>query len=52
MILIERFGGKGSVDVRLRSGGGSAVEAQERFGEDQTPKAQCNYNQKVIPWML
>ena len=56
MILIERFGGsgRGSVDVRvrLRSGGGSSVEAQESFGEDQRPKAQCNYNQKVIPWML
>ena len=52
MILIERFGGRGSVDVRLRSSGGSAVEAQESFEEDQRPKAQCNYNQKVIPWML
>ena len=45
MILIERFGGRGSVDVRLRSSGGSAVEAQESFQEDQRPKAQCNYNQ-------
>ena len=47
MILIERFGGRGSVDVRvrLRSGGGSSVEAQESFQEDQRPKAQCNYNQ-------
>ena len=47
MILIERFGGRGSVDVRvrLRSGGGSSVEAQGTFGEGQRPKAQCNYNQ-------
>ena len=52
MILKERFGGRGSVDFRLRSGGGSAVEAQGSFGEDQRPKAQCGYNQKVIPWML
>ena len=52
MILIERFGGRGSVDVRLRSGGGSAVEAQGSFGEGQRPKSQCGYNQKVIPWML
>ena len=52
MILIERFGGRGSVDVRLRSGRGSAVEARESFGEDQRPKAKCGYNQKVIPWML
>ena len=41
MILIERFGGRGSVDVRvwLRSGGGSAVEAQESFGEDRKAKS-------------
>ena len=45
MILIERFGGRGSVDVRLRSGGGSSVEAQESFGGGQRPKAQCNYIQ-------
>ena len=39
MILIERFGGRGSVDVRLRSAGGSAVEAQESFGEDRKAKS-------------
>ena len=52
MILKERFGGRGSVDVRLRSSGGSAIEAQESFLEGQRPKAKCNYNQNVIPWML
>ena len=43
MILIERFGGRGSVDFQLRSGGGSAVKVQGSFGEDQRPKAQCGY---------
>ena len=39
MILIERFGGRGSVDVRLRSSRGSAVEAQGSFGEDRKAKS-------------